>query len=81
MAERLLPRAEVERMVGLKRSAIYARMEAGTFPRPLRDPDTGMVRWLESEIRAWIAQAAATWPRGGGVGRVVGTPEPDRANA
>ena len=28
MAERLLPRAEVERMVGLKRSAIYARVEA-----------------------------------------------------
>lgn len=53
-AERLLPRAEVERMVGFKRSAIYARIAAGTFPKPLRDPETGAVRWLESEVAAWI---------------------------
>lgn len=50
--ERLLPRAEVERLVGFKRSAIYARMAAGTFPLPLRDPETGAVRWLESEAEA-----------------------------
>lgn len=70
MGETLLPRAEVERRVGFKRSAIYARMAEGKFPTPLRDPETGAVRWLESEIDAWVAEAAKTWPRGGGV---VGT--------
>lgn len=74
MAERLLPRAEVERLVGFKRSAIYARMAAGTFPLPLRDPETGAVRWLESEIRAWIAQAAKSWPRGGTLAGTGGDP-------
>lgn len=48
MAERLLPRAEVERLVGFKRSAIYARMAAGTFPLPLRDPETGAAPALRS---------------------------------
>lgn len=74
-AERLLPRAEVERMVGFKRSAIYARMSAGTFPLPLRDPETGAVRWLESEVAAWVADAAKSWPRGGSVAGTDGDPE------
>lgn len=65
--ERLLPRAEVERLVGFKRTAIYAKMASGTFPLPLRDPESGSVRWLESEIAAWIAEAAESWPRGGSV--------------
>lgn len=49
---RLLRRKEVEAEVGLCRSAIYARMKAGTFP-------TGRIvgkrarRWPESEVEAW----------------------------
>lgn len=73
-AERLLPRAEVERMVGFKRSAIYARIASGTFPQPLRDPETGAVRWLESEVAAWIAAAAESWPRGGSAAGTGGDP-------
>ena len=51
--DRLLPRAEVERRVGLGRSAIYRMMRAGEFPAPLQiGPKT--VRWRESEIAAWV---------------------------
>lgn len=48
-----LPRAEVERRVGLGRSAIYKRMKEGTFPKAIHDIDSATVWWLESEIDAW----------------------------
>lgn len=64
-AERLLRRAEVERRVGLKRSAIYERVAKGTFPRPVKDDEGAAVWWLESEIQAWIDRKAAG-PRVGG---------------
>lgn len=67
MGESLLPRAEVERRCGFKRSKLYMLIAAGTFPKPLRDPATGAVRWLESEVDAWVAEAVKTWPRGGTV--------------
>ena len=70
MSESLLTRAEVERRTGFKRTAIYARIAAGRFPKPLRDPDTGSVRWLESEVSAWISDAARQWQR---VGKVAGS--------
>lgn len=57
MADRLLSRWEVERLTGFKRTTLYARIAAGTFPAPLRDPDGGRaVRWLESDVLAWIAR-------------------------
>lgn len=48
-----LPRREVERRVGLSRTAIYERMGRGAFPRPVRDLDTGTVWWVESEVIEW----------------------------
>ena len=51
--DRLLTRAEVERLVGLRRSAIYSLMRAGKFPVPLRISGNA-VRWRLSEIEAWI---------------------------
>lgn len=57
MSERLLPRSEVERLVGLRRSAIYDRMAAGTFPAPVQEPGTRNVRWLASEVEAWTEAA------------------------
>ena len=69
-SERLLTRAEVERLVGLKRSALYDRIGAGTFPAPLRDPDTGSVRWLETEVIAWQSSWIA---RARAAGTVAGT--------
>lgn len=70
ITESLLPRAEVERRTGLSRSTIYARMTAGTFPLGRREPETGNVRWLESEIDAWIAEWIS---RAELVGSVVGS--------
>lgn len=70
MHESLLTREEVEKRVGLSRSTIYARMTAGTFPLGRREPETGNVRWLESEIDAWIAQWIS---RAQLVGSVVGS--------
>lgn len=48
-----LPRREVERRVGLSRTAIYERMARRAFPRPVRDLDTGSVWWVESEVIEW----------------------------
>ena len=51
--DRLLGRREVEGIVSLGRSAIYAKMERGEFPRP-RQVGPNSVRWRESDIVAWI---------------------------
>lgn len=52
---RLLRRQEVESLVGLGTSTIYRRMAAGTFPKP-KDLGGGVVRWVEADIEAWIAE-------------------------
>jgi prophage regulatory protein len=54
VADRLLNLREVCRTVCLGRSAIYAAMKAGTFPKS-RKASAAKVAWLESEIQAWIA--------------------------
>ena len=56
--KRIIRRPAVEDMTGLKRSEIYDRIKAGTFPRqvPLGGNAVG---WLEHEIDAWIEQQAA----------------------
>ena len=64
MSDSLLPRAVVERRVGLRRSAIYKRMSKGLFPLPVQEPGFRTVRWLESEIDAYL-EGAKSWPRGG----------------
>lgn len=48
-----LPRREVERRVGLSKSAIYARVKRKAFPEPVSDEQTGSVWWLEHEIDEW----------------------------
>ena len=56
LRDSLLPRREVERRVGLKRSAIYARMARGMFPMPIHDTEGATVWWLESEVSAWVQE-------------------------
>lgn len=51
---RLLRLSEVLARVGLKKSAIYARIRAGMFPKPV--DLGGVVAWVEAEIDAWIAE-------------------------
>ena len=53
MTDRLVTRAEVERRVGLGRSALYRAMREGRFPEPLRVGPKS-VRWLLSEVEQWI---------------------------
>ena len=60
MSEHLLPRNEVERRVGLRRSAIYDRMAKGTFPQPVRFRDTRAVRWRASDVEKWKAEQGVT---------------------
>lgn len=78
MPDRLLPRHEVERLTGFKRSAIYERIAAGTFPAPRKDPDSGFVRWRESEVQEWIDGWLA---RSTVAGNVVGKPSADNKKA
>jgi prophage regulatory protein len=51
----LIPRRRVTELVGLERSAIYARVARGDFPRPIR-VGSDAVRWVEAEVVEWIKQ-------------------------
>ncbi len=54
----LLRLSEVEKRVGLKKSAIYRRIAAGTFPAPkVNRPSYS--RWIEADIESWIADEVA----------------------
>lgn len=50
----LLTRAQVEEMVGLKRSAIYERIARSDFPEPERFKGARYVRWRHSKIEKWL---------------------------
>lgn len=50
---RLLRVTEVIQITGLHRSAIYAAIDAGTFPKP-RKIASQSVRWRTDEIQDWI---------------------------
>ncbi|AAV97122.1 AlpA family phage regulatory protein [Ruegeria pomeroyi] len=54
MAENHLRRHAVEAVTGLSRSSIYAMMDAGDFPRPVRIGKRA-VAWPQSAIEAWLA--------------------------
>ncbi len=57
--ERLLRRSDVEAKTGLKKTAIYSRIKAGTFPASV-DIGPGVVRWREGEIDAWLMKHKRT---------------------
>lgn len=62
---RLIERRQLELAIGLGRSTIYARMDPDnpsydpTFPKPIvlsgKPGKATCVRWVESEVNAWIA--------------------------
>lgn len=56
-ADRLLPISEVELRVGLKKSAIYERMDGNTFPKAIKIGSAS--RWSEQAIQHWIKQQLA----------------------
>ena len=55
---RVLRLKEVMAVVGLKRSAVYAVIKEGRFPRPIKLGGTRASGWLSTEVHAWIAQQA-----------------------
>jgi prophage regulatory protein len=48
----ILRRPAVEKVTGLRRSAIYERIAKGIFPKPI-PLDGRAVGWLESEVLDW----------------------------
>jgi prophage regulatory protein len=51
-SDRLLTFQQLSDKVGMKRTAIYAAIGAGTFPVPVKIGK--LSRWAESEVDAWI---------------------------
>lgn len=51
----LLDVHEVKRIVGLSTATIYRRMKAREFPLCAKIAPRS-VRWLESEVKAWVGQ-------------------------
>jgi prophage regulatory protein len=49
---RLLRRVEVTERTGLQKNTIYDQIRRGTFPAQIKIG--GSVRWLESDVNAWI---------------------------
>ncbi len=57
-APRILRRPEVEALVGMRKTALYQRIQAGEFPRPV-PLGRRAVGWLAPEVLGWIASRAA----------------------
>jgi prophage regulatory protein len=51
----ILRRPQVEARTGLSRSTIYARIQDGTFPRPIL-LGSRAVGWISNEIDGWLDQ-------------------------
>jgi prophage regulatory protein len=56
--ERLLPLPAVMERTSLKRASLYAAIDRGEFPKPVRI-GANRVAWPESVISAWIAEKIA----------------------
>lgn len=65
IAHRLLRRRQLEQVIGLSRSTIYARLDKNsphydpTFPKPITLGSMS-VAWVEAEIQSWIASRIAS---------------------
>lgn len=55
---RILRRRQVEEMVGLSCSTIYAAIAAGEFPKPVQ-LGAQSVGWLLSDVENWIRERVA----------------------
>jgi prophage regulatory protein len=53
--DRILRQAEVEAKVGFKKTKLFEKIGAGTFPAPIALGPRA-VGWRESEVDAWIAE-------------------------
>lgn len=53
---RFLRRRDVLARTGMSRTKMYQLIRAGTFPKQVPLGDGRAVRWVESEVSAWIAE-------------------------
>lgn len=53
MKAKIFRRKELESILGLSRSTIYAKMAEGDFPKPIK-LGARAVGWPEAEIAAWL---------------------------
>jgi prophage regulatory protein len=46
----------VEAVIGLRRSQLYAMIQRGEFPKPVKlgTGPTGAVGWVKSEVEEWV---------------------------
>ena len=58
MLLRIFRLSELTRVTGLRRSALYAKIAKGSFPRPIPLGERA-VGWLESDIETWQQQRKA----------------------
>ena len=58
MLHRILRLTELTRVTGLRRSALYAKIAEGAFPKPIPLGERA-VGWLESDVDAWQQQRIA----------------------
>ncbi len=63
MQPTLIRRPEVEQITRLSRSAIYAAMDAGEFPRPVRIGRRA-VAWRLADIEVWLQTRPRAVPGG-----------------
>ena len=68
--DRLLRRPEVEAMTAMSCAAIYAKMDEGRFPRPVRigTGPRGAVAWRLSDIQEWIESRPIADPKNSDAG-------------
>ena len=61
--DRLIKLPDVERLTGLRRSAIYELIQRGAFPKPVKVGARSSM-WSHAAVQAWIAERLAeTAPR------------------
>lgn len=53
--DRLIPRARVEQIAGLKKTRIFEMIQEGKFPAPYKPGGAGS-RWSEAEVRDWLSR-------------------------
>lgn len=58
-SDRLLRLPEVQRLTGLRRSAIYAQMQRGIFPHSVK-AGTRAATWSEAAVQEWISDRIDT---------------------
>lgn len=63
MSDKFLRLPEVSEKVGLRRTAIYDKINANDFPPPIKLGNVSV--WLESELDAWIQAKVSEYREAG----------------